>query len=242
MITALIIKVEGQGGPYVEKLLKSIADTDSEINPEILSAATPENINQKLRAIETIDGDAVNWTYPLSEQQDRLDIGTGMYLRHYRAKDPKKVIACMVSHMMAWDKVFQKNEPMIVFEHDAVVYRKITKENLMTEDFKGGVLGLNDPRGTTRKSSLYHEKVSQNRGMQKTPLIDGPSDPPLPSGLPGNSAYLITPFAAKALLDKVAEIGMWPNDALMCRQLFPWLQVTYPYFTKVQGVVSTTTT
>jgi GR25 family glycosyltransferase involved in LPS biosynthesis len=242
MITALIIKVEGQGSPYVEKLLSTIEETESEINPEILSAATPETINQKLREIETIDADSVNWTYPLSEQQDRLDIGSGMYLRHYRAKDQKKVIACMVSHMMAWDKVFQKNEPMIVFEHDAVVYRKITKEKLMTDLFRGGVLGLNDPRGATRKSALYHEKLSKFQGIQKVPLIDGPSDPPLPSGLAGNSAYLITPFAAKALLDKVAEVGMWPNDALMCRQFFPWLQVTYPYFTKVQGVVSTTTT
>ena len=242
MITGLIIKVEGEGGPYVEKLLRSIAETESEINPEILSAATPENVNDKLRKIETIDADSINWTYPVSEEQDRLDIGTGMYLRHYRAKDQSKVIACMVSHMMAWDMVFQKNEPMIVFEHDAVLIRQITKEKLMTEQFKGGVLGLNDPRGATRKSYEYHDKVSQNIGIQKTPLVDGPSDPPLPSGLPGNSAYLITPFAAKALLDKVAEIGMWPNDALMCRQLFPWLQVIFPYYTKVQGVVSTTTT
>jgi GR25 family glycosyltransferase involved in LPS biosynthesis len=238
----LIIKVEGQGGPYVEKLLESINKTESEIEPEILSAATPDTVNQKLKTIETIDADSVNWTYPLSEQQDRLDIGTGMYLRHYRAKEPKKVIACMVSHMLAWDMVFQKNEAMIVFEHDALVMRKITEEKLTEETFKGGIIGLNDPRGATRKSYDYHEKVSQKQGIQNVPKVDKPSDPPLPSGLAGNSAYYITPFAAKALLDKVAEVGMWPNDALMCRQFFPWLQVIYPYLTKVQGVVSTTTT
>jgi hypothetical protein len=43
------------------------------------------------------------------------------------------------------------------------------------------------------------------------------------------------------LLEKTSEIGIWPNDALLCRQFFPWLQHYYPYFTKVQGSASTTT-
>jgi len=237
---ALVIKVEGEGTPYVEKLLGSIQETESELEPEILSAATPETMQQKLRSIETIVAD--KWTYPKHPEEDRLDISTGMYLRHYPAKDPAKVIACMVSHMMAWDMVFQKNETMVVLEHDAVFIRRFIPENALDETFKGGILGLNEPRGTTRKSALYHQMVSKNHGLQSTPKIDEPNEPPLPSGLPGNSAYVITPFAAKKLLDKVDEIGMWPNDALMCRQFFPWLQVAYPYYTKVQGVVSTTTT
>ena len=35
---------------------------------------------------------------------------------------------------------------------------------------------------------------------------------------------------------------MWPNDAVMCKQLFPTLQVVYPYYTTIQhGLKSTTT-
>ena len=47
--------------------------------------------------------------------------------------------------------------------------------------------------------------------------------------------------AAKELLETVAKLGIWPNDAIMCTQLFPWLRISYPYYTELQGVVSTTT-
>ena len=44
------------------------------------------------------------------------------------------------------------------------------------------------------------------------------------------------------LLEKLKEVGCWPNDALMCKQLFPnELKVIYPYYTRVQGIQSTTT-
>jgi len=43
-------------------------------------------------------------------------------------------------------------------------------------------------------------------------------------------------------LEEVERVGMWPNDAIMCRQLFPTdLKVVYPYYTVVQSGVSTTT-
>ena len=108
----------------------------------------------------------------------------------------------------------------------------------MTKDFKGGILGLNDPRGATRKSAEFHSKVSSYKGLQSVPDLGDNH----PQGLAGNSAYLITPHAAKILLRKVNEIGMWPNDAIMNRQFFPWMQVVYPYYTTIQrGLKSTTT-
>ena len=65
----------------------------------------------------------------------------------------------------------------------------------------------------------------------------------MPQGLAGNSAYIIKPAFAKKLIDKLKEKGGWPNDSLMCKQFFPdQLKVVYPYFTKVQGIQSTTTT
>ena len=39
----------------------------------------------------------------------------------------------------------------------------------------------------------------------------------------------------------VQEIGLWPNDALMCKQIFPFkLKQMYPFVTELQGVKSTT--
>ena len=81
--------------------------------------------------------------------------------------------------------------------------------------------------------------VSSKVGLQSVPYVD---DWDVPQGLAGNSAYMISPKAAKKLLNKVKEIGMWPNDALMCKQMFPWLEVVYPYYTTIQkGLTSTTT-
>ena len=57
----------------------------------------------------------------------------------------------------------------------------------------------------------------------------------------GNSAYLIKPSAAKELLEKLKETGGWPNDALMCYQLIESLGVTRNFYTRVQGLRSTTT-
>ena len=135
-------------------------------------------------------------------------------------------------------------------------------------EFSGGIIGINSPLGATRKAMIYHNKVQlaagpageiERRdgvasvvvgnstlnfahGICQVPYVDDPGDSPLPNGLAGNSAYIIKPWAAQKLLDKTAEIGIWPNDALMCRQFFPWLQQYAKYITKVQGTRSTTTT
>ena len=119
-----------------------------------------------------------------------------------------------------------------------------------TGQFNGGILGINNPIKATRKAAIFDQKVKQLNltngkatkiGVSTVPYVDEPGDPPLPSGLAGNSAYIIKPWAAQKLLDKVKEIGLWPNDALMCRQFFPWIQVYYPYYTQMQLTSSTTT-
>ena len=63
----------------------------------------------------------------------------------------------------------------------------------------------------------------------------------IPQGLAGNSAYIIKPWAAKKVIQEVKEIGAWPNDALLCYQNFSFLAVTKKYYTRVQGLPSTTT-
>ena len=64
----------------------------------------------------------------------------------------------------------------------------------------------------------------------------------MPQGLAGNSAYIIKPYFAEKLLNKLEQKGGWPNDAIMCKQFFKGeLKVVYPYYTTIQGVQSTTT-
>ena len=70
------------------------------------------------------------------------------------------------------------------------------------------------------------------------PTID---DISVPQGLAGNSAYIIKPAGAKQMIELVDEYGLWPNDAIMCKQLVKGLGVTKKFYTKVQRTRSTTT-
>jgi hypothetical protein len=133
-----------------------------------------------------------------------------------------------------------KNRFKIEYLTDHTTFKNPTSNPPSKINFTKGVIGLNQAVGATRKSRVYDENLV-HCGVNRVLSVDGPNDPPLPSGLAGNSAYIIYPEAAKALLDKTAEVGIWPNDAIMCRQMFPWLYHFKPYFTSVEPMPSTTT-
>jgi GR25 family glycosyltransferase involved in LPS biosynthesis len=223
-------------------LLQSIKKTNSKLEPMIIDATTPMTLAQDLSKIDAINTKGLEWSWPIDPSQDKLDMKTGLYLRHYETNDITKVVACMVSHMRCWQMCIDLDEPIVVLEHDAIFNRTFDFKKDLTKGFKGGIIGLNNPKGTTRKSKVFHDKVSKKEGLQPVPSVDELHDDPLPQGLAGNSAYVISPTAAKKLLMKTREIGMWPNDAVMCKQFFPWLQVVYPYYTEVQHGLGSTTT
>ena len=150
-------------------------------------------------------------------------------------------MACSLSHMKLWKWSVDNNETIVVLEHDAVFTSKFDPQDL-TSDAAWGVVGLNDPRGNTRKGQLFHNIASAKKWHSTSvPEIDNTQEPPLPMGIAGNSAYIIRPWAAKELLKINKSIGVWPNDAIMCKQLFPWLRVVYPYYSTTQRNVSSTT-
>jgi GR25 family glycosyltransferase involved in LPS biosynthesis len=232
MINAYIIKLEGQSST---RLIESIADTDSKIKPIIFEATTPETIESHLQnEFQYFDGSTFKWTWPTDASQNHLDMKTGLYKFAYDALNQDKKVACSISHMRLWDLCATKDKPIIIFEPDAMVTRKID-----TSQLKGHkVVGLNDPRGATRRSNVFHEKM--RNGIHPVPSVNNSGEFE-PQGLAGNSAYYIEPEGARELLDKVKDYGMWPNDAYMCKELFPWIRVVYPYYTKVVPTVSTTT-
>jgi GR25 family glycosyltransferase involved in LPS biosynthesis len=91
----------------------------------------------------------------------------------------------------------------------------------------------------TRRAQKFFDIVkSNNAQLQPVPSIDEFN---VPQGLAGNSAYIIKPAGAQNLLKAVKEYGAWPNDAIMCKQLIPNMGVTRSFYTKVQGLPSTTT-
>ena len=246
------------------KLLHSITLTQSHIQPFMMQATIPSTIDLDIKCNfskkygESLYKDGkLWWNWPTSAVQDGIDFSTGLYKKYYGEKDWRTKAACTISHMRLWQHCIDINEPIMILEHDAnfildFKYRKLALSTAdKGEEWTGGVCGLNSPIGTTRKAKVFDAKVIDSlkvstgkllhfSGLVTVPYVDDAGDLPLPSGLAGNSAYIIKPWAAKKLLTKVLEVGLWPNDALMCRQFFPWLQVCLPYYTNVQNLPSTT--
>ena len=220
------------------RLLQSITNTDSQVFPFIINATIPATLNKDLAVYKkTLN----NWTYPKSPAETRIDIKTGLTISGYNAKDYTKVVSCLVSHMKCWDIVRTLDMPMMVLEHDALFVRRFA--STPSAWVKHGIVGLNDPRGATRKGSVFLERVINSKKANGTEFLLCPwvdDNQSAPQGIAGNSAYVINPKMANKLFDKIDEIGLWPNDAIMCKQFFPTLKVVYPFFTTIQGIKSTT--
>jgi hypothetical protein len=214
---AFIITLDNESSKsYSKQCINSIKETGSLLDVQIFNATTPDTLFD------------IDWSWPVTKKKTCPH--TGMTLKAYKNADINKRIACAQSHYWLWQKCVELNETICILEHDAMFVRKFEPF-----DFEGGVLALNSPIKATFMSAEYDAALTE--GVNDIPYI---TDLSKPQGLPGNSAYVIKPWAAQELIDKQNEIGWWPNDAIMCRQLFPWLKIVKPYYTQVQDIKSTT--
>jgi GR25 family glycosyltransferase involved in LPS biosynthesis len=247
------------------KLLRSIDSTKSNIDAMAFNAVTPETMNDNIQKVfgSQMPYANIQYTYPKTEAENRLDILSGLKLSAYPTQDLRKRISCFLSHYSLWRLCYQMKEPIMVLEHDAIFNRKFDYGNI-NDRFTGNIIGINNPKGATRRASVYDTNCKKRyesilngwkhrnigKGKQKTPpeyqVFTAPNvdnNNQIPQGLAGNSAYIIKPQGASNLMGLVAEHGIWPNDALMCKQLMPkQLMQIYPYVTSVQGLQSTTST
>ena len=210
-----------------ENTLKTARQMNDDLHIEMVRAVTPKGI-----------GD-YTYSYPLMGESSTYE---GMTLTGYATTETDKKIACSLSHMHLWEKCVEMDEPIMILEHDAVFTRKFKLGKLMNLIEDGDIVMINDPRGATRRGQLYHDNIIRwDYGLNDIDGVNGP-DENVPDGLAGNSAYIITPSAAKKATELQKSIGIWPNDALLCKQLFPrQLKSYYPYITKVVQKRSTTT-
>ena len=181
-------------------------------------------------------GNGLNWNYPWEGKVS--DLKSGLIKSAYTTADPRKRISCFVSHWYLWQKCVKLDEMILILEHDSRFIKKLPADSTFARaDFD--IIGINDPSMATRKSKIYHDMILERVDFfQPVPRIDEFN---IPQGLAGNSAYVIKPAGAKLMLELSQEYGMWPNDALMCYQLVPKLGVTRNFYTRIQGLRSTTT-
>ena len=230
------------------RLMLSIKDSKSDINTFIYDAVTPRNLEESMNKVFPKSSilPPISYTYPT--EGTRFDMKSGLQLSAYPTKDLRKRISCFMSHYNLWLKCITDDKPIMILEHDAQFTDKFEYSKI-EDRFKGDILALNSPLGATRRASLYRDKIREMVAKKVNKPKDGISivlvpwidDKIVPQGLPGNSAYIIKPAGAKKLIELTAEHGIWPNDALMCKQLMPGkLQQLYPWCTKVQKIDSHT--
>ena len=225
-ITILANEVSANG---YETLVKSSKKVGNKFKIEKFPACIPKFVEAHMKYLR------LEWTYPW--QGERIDMKSGLTLRAYPTSVKEKRIACFLSHYQLWEKAVSLVEPILVLEHDAMFTQKLEPKYILDSDYC--IVGINDPRGATRKAGEYFMQIANDvQRVRPVPKIDTFN---VPQGLAGNSAYIIKPEGAQRLIDAAKNYGAWPNDALMCYQLIENLGVTNTFYTKVQGLRSTTT-
>jgi len=216
------------------KLQDSSYRVGNDFRPEIFEATIAENAEDHMSKL------LLEWNYPWEGVV--TDLKTGLKKSAYPTQNRLNRIACAISHYRLWAVCVKTDKPMLIMEHDAIFIQKFRYDNLL-EDKHYNIIGINNPIGNTRKSHEFHKILQQsvdreNTGIVPVPTIDNFD---IPQGLAGNSAYIIKPKGARMCIKAASEHGLWPNDALMCKQLIPHMGVTKAYYTNTQRVVSTTT-
>jgi GR25 family glycosyltransferase involved in LPS biosynthesis len=211
--------------------VKSSNNVGNEFEIEKFDAITPLNSDRVMRDY------GLKWNYPWKGQI--VDFSTGLKKSAYSTQNQKARVACALSHYTLWKKSIELDENILILEHDAIFEQYLDYK--IVEQSPKLAISLNNPRFATRRAIDYVNKIKQSapdiQGVVDAPYID---DRSIPQGLPGNSAYIIKPSGSKKMLKLVADYGLWPNDAIMCKQLLPQLGCTKKFYTRVQGIRSTT--
>jgi len=213
------------------KCIRSSEEVNNDFKITKFEAITPDRVD------DIIKSENIKWNYPW--EGSVTDFSSGLIKRAYPTKNKNARVACALSHYRLWKTCAQGNDCYLVLEHDSIFMNKI--DHKIIEKSLKLVISINNPRFATRRAVDYINKIKEStpdrQGVVKAPYID---DINVPQGLTGNSAYIIKPAGAKTLIDLSYKHGVWPNDALMCKQLISTLGVTKIYYTRVQGLPSTT--
>lgn len=181
----------------------------------------------------------LKWTWAESNTRYTRCPITHLLQHPYKGANLDSKIGCSLSHLKLWERCVELNEPILILEHDAIFIKRFPILDL----HKLKLCQINDPDGSgTPKGNWWSSQMKDRNilGIQEKTWVRNERERlDIPDGLAGNSAYVITPFAAKDLITTVKKVGIWPNDAIMCKQLFPYLQEYYPFITKVNQQIST---
>jgi len=117
-------------------------------------------------------------------------------------------MAAFCSHMSLWEHSIEINEPVIIFEHDAVVTGRF-------------------PDNFQFSHVITFSKPSY--GNYNTPTVVGTQGLIQKPYFGGAHGYVVSPQGAKQLIE-VAQENPSSTDVFLNTDNFPWLEEYYPWF------------
>ena len=151
----------------------------------------------------------------VNQELDNLHYDKSGFIEKYSR--PENCIAGFLSHHSLWTKCLELNEPIVIFEHDAVITNDIP--NLVLFD----ILNLGKP----------------SYGKFNTPTFIGYGSLVSKPYFPGAHAYRITPKGAADLINE-AQFSAGPTDIYIhsskftLGEYYPWVAEARDSFTTIQ--------
>jgi len=110
------------------------------------------------------------------------------------------IIGCFDSHYRLWKHCVELNEPIMIFEDDAHIYRKFIPVEW------NDVLSL-----------VFSHKKKMNKYIKYLETPEGKPEASFykPASMPGNAGYAIKPHAAKILVDTYKNSFLPADNAIM---------------------------
>jgi len=217
---------------YSEQSAKRCIDSGNQfgIDVTVFNAVTPDNVD----AIMTEKN--LRWNWANQNTKKCTCPITGIFQIPYRSSNLKATMSCSMSHYLLWEKCVELDESIIIMEHDAFFITQFPKF-----EFKGAVQ-ICDPRGKGEIGKEHYYAIVNRDTEGVHPLtVTTSCTRNTANGFSGNSAYVVKPWAAKEFISAYHKYGVWPNDATICIQLFPWLEEYYPFITQYKQTLSTST-
>jgi len=152
----------------------------------------------------------------VNQELDNLNYDRSGFVEKYSR--PENCIAGFLSHHSLWQKCLDLNEPIVIFEHDAVLINEVPK--LLMFD----ILNLGKP----------------SYGKYNTPSFLGYGALVSKPYFPGAHAYRITPKGAAELINE-AQLTAGPTDVYIhsskftLGEYYPWVAEARDSFTTIQN-------
>jgi len=127
------------------------------------------------------------------------------------------VLSCFLSHYHLWLKCLELEQPIIIFEHDAVVVDSIPVNKPFSH-----LMSIGKP----------------SYGKFNTGLTLGVNKLFSKRYLPGAHAYMLKPSGAYALTKAALSVAR-PTDVFLNSDTFPWIEEYYPWPVEVRDTFTT---